>query len=228
MTDRTRHFERALENLKNKIQHYLQDTLFVIDKTMNALKTGEENVIREVEDFDDVMDETHRQIENACFDIITRFHPLAEDLRLVVTAMKLSSDLERIGDMCVNIAQSARHISRKLTGFVLEDIFEKMVNTTIGMLQGIVEAYFKMDTEQALEIWKRDDVVDDLYLLGREKLLEMAAKETNITRARILLEETFILRYFERIADHVTNIAEEIYYMKTGKDVKKLLRPSDS
>lgn len=228
MTDRTRHFEMALKALQDEIKEYLQDILLVIDKTMSALKTGEEQIIREVEDFDDVVDETHRQIEADCFDIITRFHPLAEDLRTVVTAMKLSSDLERIADMCVNIAQSARHISRNLTGFVLEDIFEKMLSTVIGMLQGIVEAYLQMDTNQALEIWKRDDTVDDLYLLGREKLLEMAAREKNITRARILLEEAFILRYFERIADHVTNIAEEIYYMKTGKDVKKLLRPSDS
>ena len=227
MTNKTRHFEIALKALQDKIKRYLQDILLMINKTMGALKTGEEQIIREVENFDDVIDESHRQIEADCFDIITRFHPLAEDLRTVITAMKLSSDLERIADMCVNIAQSARHISRNLTGFVLEDIFEKMLNTVIGMLQGIVEAYLEMNTNQALEIWKRDDVVDDLYILGREKLLEMAAREKNVTKSRILLEEAFILRYFERIADHVTNIAEEIYYMKTGKDMKKLLRANN-
>jgi phosphate transport system protein len=198
----------------------------LFEKTLYAVQSGDEKIITEIEQMDDYFDELDLTIQSTAFDVIAKYQPLAEDLRFVVAMIGLSIDLERIADECVNIAQLSRHVQRSLETFSSWETLNQMIRIISVMLQQTVDAVKHKDLDLAIKVWKRDDDVDKLHNQGHEALIELACHETNPRMMRVYLEEAFLIRHLERIADHLTNICEKLYFMETGEQLKKIMRPN--
>ena len=226
MTERTLHYEKEMLFLNSKLVEFVDSVEDLFEKTLYAAQSGDEKIITEIEQMDDYFDELDVTIQSTAFDVIAKYQPLAEDLRFVVAMIGLSIDLERIADECVNIAQLSRHVQRSLETFSSWETLNQMIRIISVMLQQTVDAVKHKDLDLAIKVWKRDDDVDKLHNQGHEALIELACHETNPRMMRVYLEEAFLIRHLERIADHLTNICEKLYFMETGEQLKKIMRPN--
>jgi len=226
VTERTLHYEKEMLFLNSKLVEFVDSVEDLFEKTLYAVQSGDEKIITEIEQMDDYFDELDLTIQSTAFDVIAKYQPLAEDLRFVVAMIGLSIDLERIADECVNIAQLSRHVQRSLETFSSWEILNQMIRIISVMLQQTVDAVKHKDLDLAIKVWKRDDDVDKLHNQGHEALIELACHETNPRMMRVYLEEAFLIRHLERIADHLTNICEKLYFMETGEQLKKIMRPN--
>lgn len=220
MTERTRHYEKEATLLNAKMMDFLLGVENLFEKTLFAIESGDQKTITEIEQMDDYFDSLDMEIQQTAFDIIAKYQPLADDLRFVVAMIGLSIDLERIADECVNIAQLSRHVQRVIESFSAWKTLSEMIKSVLVMFQEIVEAVEHGDVQLAIKVWKRDDEVDKLHAEGHEKLIDLACKEHDPRAMRIYLEEAFLIRHLERIADHITNVAEKLYFIKTGEQLK--------
>lgn len=223
MTKRTLHYEQQVELLKTKLTLFLEEIENTFERTIRVLKTGEEKEIQRIIDEDEYFDQLNFDIQEIAYEVIGKFNPLADDLRFVVTVIRLASDLERIADECVNVAEVSRTIQNRIDGFASWDLLNQMLKSILVMLKGVVNASVYKDLELAIRVWKMDDQVDLLHNEGHEMLISMACEEREDQKIRVLLEEAFLIRHLERIADHVTNIAEELYYIETGNQLKQAI-----
>ncbi len=163
------------------------------------------------------VDKGEIKIDEACASILALFHPEAKDLRTVFMISKMNYDLERMGDHCVNIAQSAIFLSDKELVKPLVDL-PRMAEETLKMLQDCMKSFINENTYLANNVCERDQVVDDLAdQIFRELLTYMIASPKTIERSMSLLR---ISGNFERIADLTTNIAEDVIYIVEGRIVK--------
>jgi len=226
VTERTLHYEKEMLFLNSKLVEFVDSVEDLFEKTLYAVQSGDEKIITEIEQMDDYFDELDLTIQSTAFDVIAKYQPLADDLRFVVAMIGLSIDLERIADECVNIAQLSRHVQRSLETFSSWEILNQMIRIISVMLQQTVDAVKHKDLDLAIKVWKRDDDVDKLHNQGHEALIELACHETNPRMMRVYLEEAFLIRHLERIADHLTNICEKLYFMETGEQLKKIMRPN--
>jgi phosphate transport system protein len=175
---------------------------------------------------DQRVDDMQRRIDDMAVSMIARRQPMASDLRAIVTALHVASDLERVGDMAKQLARR----SLKLEGLSLQPTFyngvRNMTNLVMRQLKDALDAYASRDPAVAIEVCNRDDEVDAMHTsLFRELLTYMMEDPRNITQCTHLL---FCAKSLERIGDHATNIAERAYYLQTGKqltsDVQELQR----
>ncbi len=224
MTQRTLHYEKEINFLNDKLREFLNGVEHLFEKTLFAIQSGDENLINDIESMDDYFDSLDLEIQTTAFDIIGKFQPLADDLRFVVAMIGLSIDLERIADECVNIAQLSRHVQRGIESFTSWKTLNEMIKIILVMFKETIQAVEHRDLDLAIKVWKKDDDVDSLHNTGHENLIDLACKETNPKMMRLYLEEAFLIRHFERIADHLTNICEKLYFMSTGKQLKELLK----
>ncbi|MFH2059824.1 MAG: phosphate signaling complex protein PhoU [Pseudomonadota bacterium] len=156
-----------------------------------------------------------REIEENCVRILARRQPLAEDLRYILAAMKMAAELERIGDYAGNIAKRVTHISKSPSQEVVSLICE-MANLCRKMLTDVMDSFHALDIEKAIAVWHQDNEIDKKFArtmtLVRKQMLDDAAAVDDATQL------IFIGRCCERIGDHITNMAEDIYYIATGKN----------
>ncbi len=227
MTERTIHYEKEMKILQDKLTEFLNGVENLFEKTLLALKTGNEMLIKQIEEQDDYFDKLDLEVQTIAFDIIAKYQPLADDLRFVVAMIGLSIDLERIADECVNIAQLARQVQRGIESFSAWQSLNDMIRIILAMFIGAVQAFSSKDLNLAVKVWKKDDEVDMLHNYGHQVLIQLACKETNQDMMRIYLEEAFLLRHLERIADHLTNVMEKLYFMETGQRLKDLMYHKD-
>lgn len=165
------------------------------------------------------LDEMQRQIEERAISVIARRQPVAKDLREIIAALRVSSDLERVGDLAKNIAkrvialQGQFHTKRLIFGV------EHISEITLEQLKAVIDAYTGQDLEAAHAVRNRDDEIDSMYTsLFRELLTYMMEDPRNITFCTHLL---FCAKNIERIGDHATNIAENIHFMITGQQLQE-------
>ncbi len=175
---------------------------------------------------DQRIDDMQRRIDDMAVSMIARRQPMASDLRAIITAIHVASDLERVGDMAKQLARR----SLKLEGMSLQPTFyngvKNMTALVLRQIKGALDAYASRDSAAAIEVCNRDDEVDAMHTsLFRELLTYMMEDPRNITPCTHLL---FCAKSLERIGDHATNIAERAYYLQTGKqltsDVQELQR----
>jgi phosphate transport system protein len=175
---------------------------------------------------DQRIDDMQRRIDDMAVSMIARRQPMASDLRSIVTAIHVASDLERVGDMAKQLARR----SLKLEGLSLQPTFyngvRNMTTLVLRQIKEALDAYSSRDSARAIEVCNRDDEVDAMHTsLFRELLTYMMEDPRNITPCTHLL---FCAKSLERIGDHATNIAERAYYLQTGKqlssDVQELSR----
>jgi phosphate transport system protein len=157
------------------------------------------------------------EIDEDCIRLVALRQPKAGDLRFITTAMKITTDLERMGDLAVDICERALELNEEplLKPYI---VIPRMAEITQDMLVDTLDAFLKKDIALAYDIIKRDDEVDDLTVQNFKNLLIFMIQDTKtVSRA---VKVTFIAKYIERIADHVTNIAEMVVYMVEGKIIR--------
>lgn len=186
----------------------------ILEKSIKSLVEQDLELAQEVIELDKRIDELEEKIEKKCINVIATQQPLASDLRKLSAILKIITDLERIGDHAVNIAEVVLDIGDEKLIKPLIDI-PKMASITRSMISKSLDAYINDDDQLAKEVAKMDDEVDDLYEGIYHELLDMYSEDKTITKQ--LTQLLFIGRYLERIADHTTNICERIIYMVTGK-----------
>ncbi len=167
---------------------------------------------------DDKVDELNFDVDQFAVQLLALRQPMAEDLRSIVGALKISSDLERIADYAVNIAKRVIVMNEYPPAKLAAGI-PRMAGLVQPMIKDVLDAYVARDSKKAMEVWNRDIEVDDMYMsLFREFLTYMMEDSRNITPCTHLL---FMAKNIERIGDHVTNIAETIYFLVHGKRMRE-------
>ena len=217
----TRHnYDYELQGVRNDILQMGQLVITAIERSIQALVDLDMELACQVIQGDDAIDELELLLEERCVVLIARQQPLAKDLRILSTGLKISTDLERIGDHAFDIAKIAKRLGEGGNGHIkpLLDI-PRMAGLATQMLRDALTAYVNMDVELADKVCQADDEVDALYnQLFRELLTYMLADPAVINDATQLI---FVARYLERVADHTTNIAEWVIYLQTGQRLHK-------
>ncbi len=213
----TRQKEQDIEALK---EHVLKMGGFVEDsirKSVKALVERERNMAIEVIDGDAIINNFDVEIEEECIRFLAIWQPTGSNLRFVTTAIKIITDLERMGDLAVDICERAVEMLEEPQLKPYIDI-PRMAEAAQKMLKDSLDAFVSKDEDLALSVCAADDFVDNLnQQIFNELLIYMLKDPKNIARAVRL---TYITKYLERIADHATNIAEMVVYMVKGKVIR--------
>ena len=218
-----RHFDEELADLKNKILRMGALVEDQIERSKKALLERNEPLAREVIEADRQVNTLDVEIDEMSLDLLARFQPAARDLRFVTTAMKISTELERMSDLAENICERVIELNEEPQLKPYIDI-PCMVNRAIKMVQEALDAFVRGDSVLARQVLTEDDEIDFLTeQLFRELLSFMMENPQTITRA---IRLSFVSKYIERIADHATNIAELVVYMVEGKIIRHTLSPS--
>ena len=215
-----RHLDQDLDRVRQMLLKMGGMVEGMVARATQALLDRDNTMCTEVIDGDREIDRLEMEIDEACHSILGRKQPTAIDLRFLVAVMKINSDLERIGDSAVNIAQSAEQLNEQpiLKPYIDLPHMSKLVQS---MVRRSLDAFVQRDTKMAVEVCKGDDEVDGLYKqLFRELLTFMIEDPKTVSRALHLL---LIARNLERIADHATNIAEDVIYYVEGRDIRHSL-----
>jgi phosphate transport system protein len=212
-----RHFDSELNELKEKLISMSTLAEEMISKSIAALKERREDYISQVFEKEKVINNLQIEVDEMSLKLIALRQPAASDLRFLVSAIKINSDLERIGDLAVNIVERVQDLLKEPSLKPLIDL-PKMAEISQGMVKDAINSFINRDPDLAKEVCKRDDLVDDLNSqIFRELLTYMLADAKNINRAMDLV---LVARHLERIADHATNIGEDVFYMVKGKDIR--------
>ena len=185
-----------------------------IQKAIDALMSQDKELARKIMESDSDVDHEQKKIEGICFNLLMQQQPVARDLRGISAAMKMVTDMERIGDHASDISEITIMLADK--PYVLEqDDIKKMASETVLMLIRSIEAYVEKDMEKAKKVIKHDDVVDDLFDKVKSEIIEMIRKEPE--DGEQATDMLMIAKYFERIGDHATNIAEWVIFALDDK-----------
>jgi len=210
-------FENQLKNLNVKLLKMGEMVQDIIEVSVQALAKQDLETAKMVYKMDDKIDELELEIENDCMKLLALQNPLARDLRVIGTIMKIITDLERMGDHAVNIAKVTLKIGNEPLIKPLIDI-PMMAKLSEAMVSKSLDAFMKKDIKLAEEVAHDDEEVDEIYEDIYTELIDMMIQNPEIiNQATNLL---FIGRYLERIADHATNIGERVIYMVTGQRVE--------
>jgi phosphate transport system protein len=216
----TRHFHEELEALKQTLLAMGGLVEDQIRRVMRALLERDDDLAREVVERDREVNAYDVEIDEQCVQLLALHQPAASDLRFITTAMKIVTDLERIGDQAVNIAQRALELHQEPQLKPYVDM-PRMAEMAQNMVKESLDAFVTRDTELARRVCGEDAAVDALKeQIFRELLTFMMADPRTIPRALRLI---LISRFMERVADHATNIAEMVVYMVEGKMVRHTL-----
>jgi phosphate transport system protein len=213
----SRHYEHELQELKQEILYLGATVEEMIANAMRSLVERDSDLARRVIETDRTVDSAEMSIDHLCLNILALRQPAGSDLRFVATALKMVTDLERIGDVTVNIAERAIELNQEPPLKPYIDI-PRMSQAAANMLHRALDAFVNRNTDEARAVLAADDEVDKLHVqLFRELLTYMIEEPKNVTRALRIL---FIAKYLERIADHSTNIAQMVIFMNEGRDVR--------
>lgn len=212
------HLQRELDKLRKQILALgalVEDNL---QRALQALATGDNDLARRVYDRDEEIDQQEVAIEEECLKILALHQPVAVDLRFVVALLKINNDLERAGDQAVNIANKVEVAARATQVSVLRVFEGEMVEKVFWMLRESLNALVNMDVGLARRVRAADDEVDRLKSEARETFLQAIQKSPD--QARLLLAMFGAARNLERAADLASNIAEDVIYMVEGTIVR--------
>lgn len=210
-------FSKELENLQQELVVMGEKVIDSFVQAINALKTQDLHMAQQVIAKDDEIDNIQIQIEDKCFMLIALQQPIAKDLRILSTALKITTDLERMGDHAKNVAKFTLKVGTQPLIEPFGNIII-LVEKIVAMLKEAMKAYANLDIQLADEVCKADNEVDALCDKIRKDLLNYMLKEPeSIDQASQLL---YVTRRLERSGDHATNIAEWVVYLVTGQRIK--------
>ena len=213
----TRHFEDELEILQQRLLSMGGLAEERMRDSVRAVSQREPALVDRILTGDEPINALHIEIDDRCFKMLALHQPMAADLRAIVAAVKINTDLERVGDLAVNIAEAGKRYLQHPPVKPLIDI-PRMGDIAQRMLREALDAYVRRDTQLAQRVLEADDQLDALKTqIFRELLLFMLSDKSTIEPA---LDLILISRHLERIGDHATNIAEDVIFMVSARDVR--------
>jgi phosphate transport system protein len=210
-------FDESLAALRNNVLMMAGLTERSLERAMKGLVNRDDNISATAIADDEEIDQLEKQIDKDGVDILLRFQPVASDLRRVVAAMKLSSNLERMADMATTIARRARKLNRHPPLPEVE-LIQPMYDHAMSMFKDSVDAFAREDVDLARAVVPRDQKLDDLNRMASHKLVDRMAQDPDQLRGYLNL--IFVGRCLERVGDHATNIAEDAVYAAAAEDIR--------
>lgn len=180
-----------------------------ISRTVEALNNGDIELAKKIMEGDEQVDRAQKKIENICFNLIVEQQPVAKDLRTITAALKMVTDMERIGDHAADISEITVFLARNNIKVNFDHI-GRMATETVMMLNHSIEAYVERDREKARKVIEHDDVVDELFNQVKDDIITHI--RSNPDAGEEAADLLMVAKYFERIGDHATNIAEWVIY----------------
>ena len=191
-----------------------------ITRATQAILNHDKKMAKKAISADHDIDSLEKEIEALCLRLLLRQQPVARDLRLISAALKMITDMERIGDQAADISEIAKFLIGNQYIIDLENI-PKMAEATTKMVTESIDAFVKRDLELARSVIEYDDVVDDLFDVVKKDVIELIQKDH--ANGEQAIDFIMIAKYFERIGDHATNIAEWVVFSITGKHVEEIV-----
>ncbi len=218
-------FDRDLARLDEKISRMGALAEEELESSLRALRQRDPDIAEQAILRDREIDRLEQEVEDGAVSLIALRQPMANDLRMVIGVLKISSDLERIGDLSKNISRRVITLAENKPPKLLRKGLKRMGKQVIRQLRDVLDAYVARDAQKAREVWQSDEEIDEAYnSIFRELLTYMMEDPRTIGMCTHLL---FGARNLERIGDHVTNIAENIYYMVTGERMDEIRPKGD-
>ena len=210
-------FEQELRHLREQLLLMGSHVEGIISASLRALVERDSELAQRTIEADRVVDRLEIEIDGLCLQILARRQPVASDLRFVTMVLKAVTDLERMGDLGVNISERVLELNNETPLKPYVDL-PRMADETQIMLREALDAFVAKDADRARRVIARDQIIDDLYAqIFRELLTYMMEESKNVYRATRLQS---IAKYLERIADHATNLAELVVFMVKGSDIR--------
>jgi phosphate transport system protein len=217
-------FDDELQKLKEKLLRMGSLVEDAVKNSVTALVERDNALAELVIDNDRLVNTLDVEIDEESIRLIALRQPMASDLRFITMAMKITTDMERMGDLAVNIAERALELNAEPVLKPYIDI-PKMREIAQGMIRDALNAFVKRDKKIAVDVILRDDKVDDLkHDVLQELAIFMVQDPTTVSRA---MKISFVATYLERIADHATNIAEMVIYLVEGKIIRHMVPPAE-
>ena len=207
-------FDRQLSTLNDELIEMGSMIEKSIETAIKALVNQDVDLARHAIEADEEIDRQERIIEDLCLKLLLQQQPVAKDLRLISSALKMITDMERIGNHASDISEITIALADQPYIKKLEHI-QQMAKETMIMLVGSIEAFVDKDLEKANEVIKRDDVVDDLFDKVKKELIQMIHE--NADKGEQAADLLMVAKYMERIGDHATNISEWVIFSITGE-----------
>jgi phosphate transport system protein len=213
----SRHLQRDIEAINQELLSISSMVEEMIDKATQALNERKYNLADEVVNSDGFVDQHEVHVEEECLKMLALHQPVAVDLRRIATVMKVNNDLERIADLAVSIAQRAQAMA-EYPAFPIPDQLPRMVVIATQMVRGSMDAFVNLDSAYARRIMAMDQQVDQFNCVIIAELQNVMQKKPDLVPAALHCFSA--VRHTERIADHATNIAEDVVYLVEGEIVR--------
>jgi phosphate transport system protein len=213
----SKHLERDLDNLQRDLITLASSVEEAIQKATSALKDRQSDVAEEVIAGDNQIDQEENQIEDECLKMLALHQPVAVDLRRITAALKINAELERIADLAEDIAERALHLAR-LPSIPVPDKLQRMADLAASMLRQSLDAFVNLDAPLARRVCRLDDDVDRYNNEIIEELIQTMQSAPSMVEPGLSLFSA--TRHVERIADHATNIAEDVVYLVEGEIIR--------
>jgi phosphate transport system protein len=210
-------FDEALSSLRNNVLLMASLTERSLDRAITGLLQRDDEMCAIAIADDEEIDQLEKQVDKDGIDLLLRFQPVASDLRRVVSAMKLSSNLERMADQGTNIARRARKLNQH-PALPEADLIKPMYAHAMAMFKDALDAYVREDVQLARSVVPRDQGLDDMNSSASRRLIERMAEDPGQLRGYLNL--IFISRCLERVGDHATNMAEDAVYAAAAEDIR--------
>ncbi len=210
-------FDEALGSLRNNVLMMSSLTERSLDNALEGLIERDDDLCATAIADDEEIDQLEKQVDKDGIDLLLRFQPVASDLRRVVSAMKLCSNLERMADQAVNIARKARKLNRH-PALPEVELISPMREHAMRMFKDSVDAYVQEDVDLGRGLKARDKALDEMNAKASRRLIEQMAQ--NPEQLRGYLNLMFIARHLERVGDHATNIAEDAVFAAAAEDIR--------
>ena len=211
------HMNKEVDRLKRQLMDLCGKAVESFQEAVKSVSTRDSNLARKVIAEDVIIDRMEVAVEEECLKVLALYQPVAIDLRFIVTALKMNNDLERIGDLAVDIAEHSVFLAKQ----EVVDIpfnFENMAQKAHAMLAKSLDSLVQMDCELAREVLAADDEVDEMNRRMYRLVKEEATRQSD--NIEVMIHMLSVARHLERIADHATNIAEDVIYMVEGEIVR--------
>jgi phosphate transport system protein len=208
-------YHAELDELKENISDMSAVSQEMFRKSIKALANIDKKLAQEIIEMDHTVNDFEEKIETRITRLLALQQPIASDLRLITASYRISIDLERMGDLAVDVAKRIKKMDAEKALSISE--CKPIISTCEEMIEQSIKAYSELDTELAKDITTKDDIVDRNVYAGWQDLVQMMIDNSTVIENAV--EMMFVLRYLERIADHTCNICESIVYIATAKRV---------
>jgi phosphate transport system protein len=216
-------FDEALASLRNSVLMMAGLAERSLDRAIQGLLRRDDDLCANAIADDEEIDQLEKQVDKDGVDLLLRFQPVASDLRRVVSAMKLSPNIERVADQATNIARRARKLNRHPPLPEVE-LIQPMYEHALSMFKDSINAFVHEDAELARAVIPRDNVLDEMNRSASRTLIDKMARDPDQLRGYLNL--IFVSRCLERVGDHATNIAEDAVYAAAAEDIRHQSMPA--